>query len=53
MLEYKGYTGKVDLDGEAGIFHGEVLDLRDVITFEGRSVDTATSTSALRPRARA
>ncbi len=39
MMEYKGYVGKVDFDDEAGIFHGEVLDTRDVITFQGRSVD--------------
>ncbi|WP_205703941.1 type II toxin-antitoxin system HicB family antitoxin [Candidatus Chloroploca sp. Khr17] len=39
MLQYKGYTGRVELDDEAGIFHGEVLDLRDVVTFQGRSVD--------------
>ena len=39
MLNYKGYTGRVEFDDEAGIFHGEVLDLRDVVTFQGRSVD--------------
>lgn len=38
MMEYKGYVGKVEFDDEAGIFHGEVLDTRDVITFQGRSV---------------
>ena len=39
MLKYKGYTGYVEFDDEAGIFHGEVLDLRDVITFQGKSVE--------------
>jgi predicted HicB family RNase H-like nuclease len=39
MLHYKGYSGTVDLDPEAAVFHGEVLDLRDVVTFEGRSVE--------------
>lgn len=39
MLKYKGYTGHVEFDDEAGIFHGEVLDTRDVITFQGQSVD--------------
>jgi len=39
MLKYKGYTGRVEYDDEAGIIHGEVLDLRDVITFEGKSVE--------------
>jgi predicted HicB family RNase H-like nuclease len=37
-MEYKGHIGKVEFDDEAGIFHGEVLDTRDVITFQGRSV---------------
>jgi predicted HicB family RNase H-like nuclease len=39
MLEYKGYTGNVEFDPEAGLFHGEVFDTRDVITFQGTSVE--------------
>jgi predicted HicB family RNase H-like nuclease len=39
MMEYKGYVGKVELDDEANILHGEVINIRDVITFEGASVD--------------
>ena len=39
MLKYKGYCGYVEYDDEAGIFHGEVLDTRDVITFQGKSVE--------------
>jgi predicted HicB family RNase H-like nuclease len=38
MMEYKGYIGKVDFDDAAGIFHGEVVNTRDVITFQGQSV---------------
>jgi len=38
MLEYKGYTGRVEFDDDAGLFHGEVLNTRDVITFQGESV---------------
>jgi predicted HicB family RNase H-like nuclease len=38
MMEYKGYIGKVEIDEEAGILHGEVINIRDVITFEGTSV---------------
>ena len=37
MLQYKGYTGRVEFDDRAEIFHGEVCGLRDVITFQGRS----------------
>lgn len=39
MLEYKGYKGDAEFDAEAGVFHGEVLDTRDVITFQGTSVE--------------
>ena len=37
-MEYKGYVGAVEFDEQAELFHGEVLNLRDVVTFEGRSV---------------
>ena len=39
MMEYKGYIGKVEIDEEAGILHGDVINIRDVITFEGATVD--------------
>ncbi len=39
MMEYKGYIARVDFDDDAGIFFGEVVNLRDVITFQGESVD--------------
>ena len=39
MMEYKGYIGTVTYDDEARIFHGEVINTRDVITFQGTSVD--------------
>src|SRR5450756_2614611 len=37
-MTYKGYQSKVELDEEAGVFHGEVINTRDVITFQGTSV---------------
>jgi len=39
MLKYKGYTAHVEYDDEARIFHGEVLGLKDVVTFQGKSVE--------------
>lgn len=39
MMDYKGYIGKVEIDDEAGMLHGEVINIRDVVTFEGTSVD--------------
>jgi predicted HicB family RNase H-like nuclease len=37
-MEYKGYIAKVEFDDEAGLFHGEVMNTRDVITFQGDCV---------------
>jgi len=39
MMEYKGYLAHTEFDDEADIFHGEVVNVRDVITFQGKSVD--------------
>ena len=38
-MKYKGYIGHVEYDDEAKIFHGEVVGLKDIITFQGKSVD--------------
>lgn len=38
MMEYKGFVGKVEHDRAAGLFHGEVINTRDVITFQARCV---------------
>jgi len=34
-----GYEAHIDFDEESDLFHGEIINLRDVITFQGRSVD--------------
>jgi len=34
MMKYKGYTGIVHYDDDAELFHGEIINLRDVITFQ-------------------
>ena len=39
MLRHRGYVGHADLDVDAGVLHGEILGIRDVVTFEGTSVD--------------
>jgi predicted HicB family RNase H-like nuclease len=38
-MTYKGYQSKVELDEEAGVFHGEAINTRDAITFQGTSVE--------------
>ena len=37
MMTYKGYAGKVEFDDDAKILHGEVLGIRDVVTFQAES----------------
>ncbi len=39
IITYKDYQGKFEYDQEADIFHGDVLHLTDVVTFQGRSID--------------
>jgi len=38
-MKYKDYVAKVEYDEEADLLHGEVVNIRDVITFQGRSID--------------
>ena len=37
-MKYKGYEAVVQFDEDANIFHGEVINTRDVITFQGTTV---------------
>ena len=39
MMDYKGYKAEIEMDNEAGVLHGRVINTRDVITFEGESVE--------------
>jgi predicted HicB family RNase H-like nuclease len=39
MYKYKGYAGLVEYDDEIGFFHGEVIDIENVITFQGQCVE--------------
>ena len=41
MFVYKGYAGQVDVDVEADILFGRVLDINDVVTFQGKTVAEA------------
>lgn len=38
-MKYKGFKAIVTFDEKANIFHGEVSNIRDVITFQGRAVE--------------
>jgi len=39
MMTYKGYIAQIAFDEGANLFHGEVINIRDVVTFQGQSVD--------------
>jgi predicted HicB family RNase H-like nuclease len=39
MMTYKGYEAVAEFDEAADIFSGEVINTRDVITFQGASVE--------------
>lgn len=38
-MQYKGYLARIVFDEESNIFHGEVINMRDIVTFQGKSVD--------------
>lgn len=38
-MTLEGYVATIELDTEAGLFHGEVINTRDVLTFQGRTPD--------------
>ena len=38
MMEYKEYLARVEFDEDADLFHGEIINIRDVVTFQGKSV---------------
>ena len=39
LRAYKGYEAEVEFDADARVISGRVLNLRDIIYFEGESVD--------------
>jgi predicted HicB family RNase H-like nuclease len=34
-MTHDGYVARVELDEDTGVFHGEVVNTRDVLTFQG------------------
>ena len=41
MMKYKGYIGLPEIDEEAGVIRGRVVNTRDLITFYGKTVEEA------------
>ena len=42
IITYKRYTGKVEVDIEFATLHGRILDINDVITFQGKTIEDVT-----------
>ena len=42
-LHYKNYTGSVNFSEEDAVFHGKVIGIKALISFEGDSVNAITS----------
>ena len=38
LLTYKGFEATAAYDEDAEIFHGEVINVRDVITFQSKTI---------------
>jgi len=42
-LQYKEYTGTIEFSEEDGVFHGKVIGIKSLISFEGDSVSKLTA----------
>lgn len=42
-LHYRGFTGSVEYSEEDGVFHGKLLDIRDLVTYEADSISELNS----------
>jgi predicted HicB family RNase H-like nuclease len=38
-LKHKGYMGSIDVSPEDNCLHGKILFIRDIVTYEGQTVD--------------
>ncbi len=45
-MTHGGYLAAIEFDHEAGLFHGEVINTRDGLTFQGRTADEAEAAFA-------
>jgi predicted HicB family RNase H-like nuclease len=40
-MRYKGYVGAIKPDADTRVLHGEIADIRDIVTFQGRDAQEA------------
>jgi predicted HicB family RNase H-like nuclease len=41
-LHYRGYVGSIEFSEEDAVFHGKVVGIKSLVSFEGDSVNTIT-----------
>jgi predicted HicB family RNase H-like nuclease len=41
MMTYKGYSANIEVDLEAEIIFGRVLDINDLVTFKAQTIEEA------------
>jgi predicted HicB family RNase H-like nuclease len=41
MMTYKGYSANIEVDLEAEILFGRVLDINDIVTFQAQTIEEA------------
>ena len=51
-LRHRGFNGSVAWSEDDGVYHGKILGIRDVVTYEGNSVAPLTFSAHGRARAR-
>ncbi|GJM60262.1 type II toxin-antitoxin system HicB family antitoxin [Persicobacter diffluens] len=39
VLKYKDYVAELEYSAESNVFHGKIFGIKDVVTFEGESVE--------------
>jgi predicted HicB family RNase H-like nuclease len=44
MMQYKGYKAKIEYDDEDCLFFGHVININDIIVFDGLSVEELEQT---------
>lgn len=37
VMEYEGYVAKIEYDEDDEVFHGRIVNIRDLVTFQGHS----------------
>lgn len=42
-IQYKGYVGKFEYEQDDDIFHGRVINIQDMVTFAGKSIEELKS----------